>query len=145
MALPVVTSIDAPNSPAPVLRVVVANKHGENLVGMLHHAGSNKVVILCHGFVACKDDSIMIDLATALTKQGIGAFRFDFSGNGESEGEFHYGSYRKEADDLHSVVSYLHQEKYDVTAILGHRNSSQQRRKCGGSICLYLWRCSHGC
>jgi len=23
-----------------------------------------------------------IDLATALTKQGIGAFRFDFSGNG---------------------------------------------------------------
>jgi len=38
----------------------------------------------------------------------------------ESEGEFHYGNYRKEADDLHSVVSYLHHEKYDVTAILGH-------------------------
>ena len=37
----------------------------------------------------------------------------------ESEGEFQYGNYRKEADDLHSVVSYLHQEKY-VTAIVGH-------------------------
>jgi hypothetical protein len=40
---------------APQQRVVVANKHGENLVGMLHHAaGSNKVVVLCHGFAACK-------------------------------------------------------------------------------------------
>jgi hypothetical protein len=33
---------------------VVANKHGENLMGILHHAGSNKVVVLCHGFAACK-------------------------------------------------------------------------------------------
>lgn len=38
----------------------------------------------------------------------------------ESEGEFEYGNYRKEADDLHSVVSYLCKEKYDVTAIVGH-------------------------
>ena len=30
------------------------NKHGENLVGLLHHAGSNKVVVLCHGFTASK-------------------------------------------------------------------------------------------
>ncbi|OEL31733.1 hypothetical protein BAE44_0007248 [Dichanthelium oligosanthes] len=112
MAQPLVSSKDAPNPPAPEQRVVVANKHGENLVGVLHHAGSNKVVVLCHGFVACKDDSIMIDLAAALTKQGISAFRFDFSGNGESEGEFQYGNYRKEADDLHSVVSYLYQEKF---------------------------------
>jgi len=37
----------------------------------------------------------------------------------ESEGEFQYGNYRKEADDLHSVVSHLYQ-KYDVTAIVGH-------------------------
>jgi uncharacterized protein len=38
----------------------------------------------------------------------------------ESEGEFQYGNYKKEADDLHSVVSYLSREKYDVTAIVGH-------------------------
>lgn len=38
----------------------------------------------------------------------------------ESEGEFQYGNYRKEVDDLHSVVSYLYQEKYHVTAVVGH-------------------------
>ncbi|PNT77037.1 hypothetical protein BRADI_1g56955v3 [Brachypodium distachyon] len=38
----------------------------------------------------------------------------------ESGGEFQYANYRKEADDLHSVVLYLHQEKYDVKAVVGH-------------------------
>lgn len=38
----------------------------------------------------------------------------------ESEGVFQYGNYRKEAEDLHSVVSYLYQEKYDVAAVVGH-------------------------
>lgn len=89
-------------------------------MGLLHHMGTNKIVVLCHGFTASKNDGIIVDLAAALTKQGISIFRFDFSGNGESEGEFQYGNYRKEADDLHSVVSYLYQEKYDVTAIVGH-------------------------
>ncbi|KXG32772.1 uncharacterized protein LOC8078632 isoform X2 [Sorghum bicolor] len=130
MAQPPVSSKDAPDLPAArEQRVVVANKHGENLMGILHHAGSNKVVVLCHGFAACKDDSIMIDLAAALTKKGMNAFRFDFSGNGESEGEFQYGNYRKEADDLHSVVSHLYQ-KYDVTAIVGHS-------KGGSVVVLY--------
>lgn len=101
-------------------RVVVTNKHGEKLVGLLQHMGSNKIVVICHGFTASKNDSIIVDLANALTKQGVGIFRFDFSGNGESEGEFQYGNYRKEADDLHSVISHLNQEKYDVKAIVGH-------------------------
>ncbi|KAK3161098.1 hypothetical protein QOZ80_1BG0071790 [Eleusine coracana subsp. coracana] len=120
MAEPLASSQDAPNHPASEQRVVVANRHGENLVGVLHHTGSNKVVVLCHGFTATKDDSIILDLTAALTKKGISVFRFDFSGNGESEGDFQYGNYRKEADDLHSVVSYLSQEKYDVTTVVGH-------------------------
>ncbi|KAF0916297.1 hypothetical protein E2562_005901, partial [Oryza meyeriana var. granulata] len=101
-------------------RTVVTNKHGEKLVGVLHHTGSSKIVVLRHGFISTKNDSLILDLTAALTKQGISVFRFDFSGNGESEGEFEYGNYRKEADDLHSVVSYLRKEKYDVTAIVGH-------------------------
>ncbi|GJM94091.1 hypothetical protein PR202_ga10707 [Eleusine coracana subsp. coracana] len=100
---------------APEQRVAVTNKHGESLVGVLHNAGSNKVVVLCDGFAAFKDDSIFHDLVAALTK--------------ESEGEFEYGNYRKEADDLHSVVAYL-KEKYDVTAIVGHS-------KGGNVVVLY--------
>ncbi|CAO2165295.1 unnamed protein product [Urochloa humidicola] len=101
-------------------RVEIANKHGERLVGLLHNTGSNKIVVLCHGFIATKNDSLILDLTAALTKEGISVFRFDFSGNGESEGQFEYGNYRKEADDLHSVVLYLYQKNYDITAVVGH-------------------------
>jgi len=38
----------------------------------------------------------------------------------ESEGQFEYGNYRKEADDLHSVVLYLYQKSYDIAAVVGH-------------------------
>ncbi|KAG8051544.1 hypothetical protein GUJ93_ZPchr0001g29693 [Zizania palustris] len=101
-------------------RAVVTNKHGEKLAGVLHHMGSSKIV----------NDSLILDLTDALTEKGICVFRFDFSGNGESEGEFEYGNYRKEADDLHSVVSYLLKENYDVTAIVGHS-------KGGDVVALY--------
>lgn len=38
----------------------------------------------------------------------------------ESEGQFEFGNYRREADDLHSVVSDISQKNYDVIAIVGH-------------------------
>jgi hypothetical protein len=93
-------------------RIVIANKHGEKLVGILHQTGSNKIVVLCHGFTASKvytcatttrnmavvainsvtcimefnaclqKSGVIVDLADAITKQGVSIFRFDFSGNG---------------------------------------------------------------
>ncbi|RLN22979.1 hypothetical protein C2845_PM07G13460 [Panicum miliaceum] len=111
---------DSLSPPASEERVEITNKHGERLVGLLHNTGSNKIVVLCHGFIATKSDGLILDLTSALTKKGISVFRFDFSGNGESEGQFEYGNYRKEADDLYSVVLYLYQKNYDVTAVVGH-------------------------
>ncbi|AQK88047.1 alpha/beta-Hydrolases superfamily protein [Zea mays] len=80
--------------------------------------------------VALQDDSILVDLADAITKEGISAFRFDFSGNGESDGEFQYGSYRKEAADLRSVVLHFSEQKYDIIALIGHS-------KGGNAVLLY--------
>lgn len=111
-------------------RILILNKHEEKLVGLLHQTCSKKLVILCHGFRATKDDSILVDLAAALTREGISAFRFDFAGNGESEGEFQYGNYRKEADDLCSLVSYFLEQKYDIIALVGHS-------KGGNAVLLY--------
>ncbi|KAE8813688.1 hypothetical protein D1007_09192 [Hordeum vulgare] len=71
-----------------------------------------------------QDDSILVDLAAALASEGVNAFRFDFAGNGESEGVFQYGNYRKEADDLRSVVSYFSEQKYDIIALVGHSKGS---------------------
>ncbi|CAH9136707.1 unnamed protein product [Cuscuta epithymum] len=114
-----------------VKKVSIRNRHAEKLVGLLHDTGSPDIAVLCHGFRSSK--SFMKNIAAALEKEGISAFRFDFSGNGESEGEFHYGHYQKEADDLHSVVEHFIGEKRRVVAILGHS-------KGGSVVILYASR-----
>ncbi|KAI3874730.1 hypothetical protein MKW92_024558 [Papaver armeniacum] len=89
-------------------RIVIRNKYGENLVGILHETGSSEIIILCHGFASNKESPINLNVAEALTKEGISIFRFDFSGNG-------YGT-----DDLYSVVLYFSRMKRVIGGILGH-------------------------
>ena len=38
----------------------------------------------------------------------------------ESEGTFQYGNYRREADDLHSVIQHFRESNRVTRAILGH-------------------------
>lgn len=35
-------------------RVIIENRHGEKLVGILHDTGSKELVIVCHGFQSSK-------------------------------------------------------------------------------------------
>ncbi|XP_068343614.1 uncharacterized protein [Pyrus communis] len=117
-------------SVVPQQKIVIPNKHGEKLVGILHETGSAEIVILCHGFRASKEETTMVNLAVALEKEGISSFRFDFAGNGESEGTFLYGNYRREAEDLHAVVQHFSRANRPPTAILGHS-------KGAGVVLLY--------
>ncbi|XP_057763567.1 uncharacterized protein LOC130984336 [Arachis stenosperma] len=111
-------------------RIVVPNKHGEKLVGIFHDSGSKDVVVLCHGFRSTKEATSIVNLAAAFENARISSFRFDFSGNGESDGTFQYGHYWKEADDLHAVTQYFRGLNRVVAAIVGHS-------KGGGVVLLY--------
>ncbi|MCI16796.1 BAAT/acyl-CoA thioester hydrolase carboxy-terminal protein, partial [Trifolium medium] len=62
----------------------------------------------------------MTQLAAALENAGISSFRFDFTGNGESEGSFEIGNYWREVDDIHSVAQHFHEANRRVMAIVGH-------------------------
>lgn len=101
-------------------KIIIQNNYGEKLVGLLRETGSVEIVVLCHGFRSTKDNNTMMNLAVALEKEGISAFCFDFTGNGESEGSFQYGNYWREADDLQAVIQHLNGMKRVITAILGH-------------------------
>ncbi|CAN6441797.1 unnamed protein product [Victoria cruziana] len=101
-------------------KFLIPNKDGHMLAGVLHDVGSGRLAVLCHGFRSNKEQETMLNLADSLTREGINAFRFDFSGNGESEGSFQYGGYWKEVDDLREVVLHLSQANQEVCAIVGH-------------------------
>lgn len=92
-------------------KIVIINRYGEKLAGVLHEAGSKDIVVLCHGFRSSKEGRTMLSLANALTSENISIFRFDFSGNGESEGTFEYGNYYKEVDDLRDVILHFKKKK----------------------------------
>ncbi|CAL5340662.1 unnamed protein product [Camellia sinensis] len=75
-------SVNVSVMPASQQKITIPNKFGEKLVGILHETGSVEIVILCHGFRSTKERDIMVNVAVALEKEGITAFRFDFAGNG---------------------------------------------------------------
>lgn len=111
-------------------KLVIKNKHGENLVGLLHEAGSKELVILCHGFRSSKESKTISSLSDSLTSENVSTFRFDFSGNGESEGTFQYGNYWKEVEDLRAIVSFFSDQNRQPSAIMGHS-------KGGNVVVLY--------
>ncbi|KAG1674425.1 hypothetical protein FOA52_012952 [Chlamydomonas sp. UWO 241] len=80
------------------------NAENLKIVGRLVEGSSTKnLVILCHGYASSKDSPLNCRLARELSSKGFSSLRFDFSGNGESDGVFSFSSYYKEiADAGHS-------------------------------------------
>ncbi|KAL6867668.1 hypothetical protein ACP4OV_015692 [Aristida adscensionis] len=111
-------------------KIVIRNRYGEKLVGILHEAGSKDIVVLCHGFRSSKGGRTISSLTNALTSEKISVFCFDFSGNGESEGTFQYGNYYREVDDLRDVILYFKEHRRGTHTIAGHS-------KGGNVVILY--------
>ncbi|KAG0245781.1 hypothetical protein BGX31_006069 [Mortierella sp. GBA43] len=47
-------------------------------------------------------------------------FRFDFRGNGDSEGQMGYSNWADDLNDIDSVVKYFEQQGYQIYALIGH-------------------------
>lgn len=110
-------------------KITVLNRQKEKLVGVYHKADNKKqVVIVCHSWTSSKDMDIIRSLCESLRKNGINAFRFDFSGNGESRGKFTDSTLSKEIQDLRSVIGYFKKKGYVEIGIIGH--------SMAGGICI---------
>jgi hypothetical protein len=66
------------------------DQHGHRTAGILTtpQGKTDRVALLCHGFLSNKNSTTNKTLTRALTEQGIATFRFDFFGQGDSEGPF---------------------------------------------------------
>ena len=78
------------------------------------------MVILCHGFASTKDWPHYPLLAADLAKRSVCTLRFDFSGNGDSQGVFDFGNYAKEVGEIRVAVEYVRgQLKKQVVGLVG--------------------------
>jgi alpha-beta hydrolase superfamily lysophospholipase len=99
----------------------VMNDESEMLVGTLHEPvkRTRTLVILVHGFLAHRNQTLLRETATALSRKGYAAYRFDFSGNGDSEGRFEDAVPGKMLRELDSVVRHF-KDRYTKIFLLGH-------------------------
>ena len=62
--------------------------HSVSAVLVTPEKGTDRLVLLCHGFLSNKNSTTNRTLTTRLVDEGIATFRFDFFGQGGSEGPF---------------------------------------------------------
>ncbi len=76
--------------------------------------------LFAHCFTCSKDLKPAIDISRALTQQHIAVMRFDFTGLGESEGDFGDTTFTSNVEDLVAAAEFM-ERQYEAPAILvGH-------------------------
>lgn len=97
------------------------NKKGLKLAGLLYSGpASGTVVIVCHGFTGSKEGGgRAVAMAEELGRIGYAALLFDFSGCGESEGDFTAISLTGHISDLHSTVDFCFETGFNRVVTAG--------------------------
>jgi len=77
-------------------------------------------IIFCHCFTCSKETITTFRLSRLLAEHGYGVLRFDFTGLGNSEGEFSTTNFSTTQDDLHSAIVFLEKEYQAPCYLMGH-------------------------
>lgn len=76
--------------------------------------------LFAHCFTCGKDLRAAVNISRALTGQRIGVLRFDFTGLGESEGDFAETNFSSNVADLLAAARFLESEYAPPAILLGH-------------------------
>lgn len=103
-------------------RVTFPGAHGHELAARLElPAGPPRAwALLAHCFTCGKDLRPLVAIGRALAAEGVGVLRFDFTGLGESEGDFAATSFASNLDDLVAAADYLRREHAAPQVLVGH-------------------------
>jgi len=104
-------------------RVEFVNSTGQNLSGILELPGgeaSGAFVLFAHCFTCSKDYKSVFYGGRALVERGYGVLRFDFTGLGDSEGDFADTNFFSNVEDLVSAAGFLAQKYQGPQLLVGH-------------------------
>jgi uncharacterized OsmC-like protein/esterase/lipase len=106
------------------IRLEFENSNGETLAGLLELPEHNSEItgfgLFAHCFTCGKDIAAASRISRALAAHGIAVLRFDFTGLGNSDGDFSNTNFSSNIDDLVSAAQAL-QDQYQAPQILiGH-------------------------
>ena len=105
------------------ISVEFQNEQGHQLAGHLElpiNQEPHNYVLFAHCFTCNKNFFAARNISRALANNGFGVLRFDFTGLGESEGEFADTNFSGNVEDLLAAAEYLKREHKAPTLIIGH-------------------------
>ena len=103
-------------------RVKFPSAQGIPLVGRLERppGQARAYALFAHCFTCSKDLKAVGWLSRALVDRGFAVLRFDFTGLGESEGDFADTNFSSNLDDLRAAVDFLRREYQAPALLIGH-------------------------
>ncbi|MEL7541892.1 MAG: alpha/beta fold hydrolase, partial [Pseudomonadota bacterium] len=103
-------------------KVEFANAEGETLSGVLEVPDQTPLAwaIFAHCFTCSKKSLAASRVARGLAERGIGVLRFDFTGLGDSEGDFATSGFSSNVADLVAAAAWMAAAGRPVTLMIGH-------------------------
>lgn len=97
------------------------NLHGIDLSGILQLPESPVCfAILIHCFTCGKDLKSFYYISDELTKHRIGVLRFDFTGIGDSKGDFSETTLKHNVEDILAATKFLGENYAEPALLIGH-------------------------
>ena len=103
-------------------RVEFEGANGVKLAARLEmpHTAVRACAIFAHCFTCSKNVFAATRISRALAERGIAVFRFDFTGLGESEGDFADTGFTSNVEDLVAAAAYLRERMEAPSILVGH-------------------------
>ncbi|MDF1798326.1 MAG: alpha/beta fold hydrolase [Planctomycetota bacterium] len=104
------------------LHVEFPSADGQLLAARLEQPGGppRAQAIFAHCFTCSKDIAAATRISRALAERGIAVLRFDFTGLGNSEGDFGSTNFTSNVQDLTAAADYLRAEHRAPALLVGH-------------------------
>ena len=106
------------------IKLEFENSNGEKLAGLLelpeHTADISSYALFAHCFTCGKDIAAASRISRALAAQGIAVLRFDFTGLGNSDGDFANTNFSSNVQDLLAAANELSTVHQAPSLLIGH-------------------------
>ena len=104
-------------------KITFKNHDGVELVGRIELPAdqfAHNFVLFAHCFTCTKNLSAVKNISRSLTSAGFGVLRFDFTGLGESDGDFADTNFSGNVEDLIAAAEYLEEHFASPSLLVGH-------------------------